>query len=181
MTATKRPSSLARPASGGQRPRAQIPTALQCHPFVPWGLLLAACLTGCASGPRFREVPRLSVPPDKALLYIYRPAAFVGGGGTEELRVNSQHLGNIHNGGFLAYLAAPGRLDFTARLRPEFGTLLLAPLRPECELLTLDAAPGQTYYLRFWHSTTWGIFDPKMELVDHDTGAREISECRARP
>lgn len=68
------------------------------------GLLLSGCI---ASGPSFQ--PEAFVPPNKSVVYAYRPMGLVGIGECYRVYVDDKKLGCIKAGGYFRYDVEPGR------------------------------------------------------------------------
>jgi hypothetical protein len=143
-------------------------------PTTRFSLLLALTgsvfLVGCTA-PRF--TPITSIPPDKALVYIYRKAHIIGSAGNHRIAVNGQRITSLYNGSYFPYFASPGTNAFgSALFSPSLALNLI--LRDD-DLFKLDAEAGKTYYLQFKIATTWG---PKIVQMDEETGAQEMTKCR---
>ncbi|TNF92924.1 MAG: DUF2846 domain-containing protein [Gammaproteobacteria bacterium] len=126
-----------------------------------------AILSGCsATGPIYQEVD--SVPDGKALVYIYRPGKFMGGGVVFDV-----HAGNVEDdmaivelrsGGYYPYFAQPGELQLWAKTESMTS-------------LTLDINAGDRRYIKGTVGVGFLVGRPKLTEVDEQTGAREIKEC----
>jgi TPR repeat protein len=110
----------------------------------------------------------------EGLVYLYRPYDVYGSiyplvvmtrAGASEYQ-----LARIWSGGYFPYPAAAGPLPLWIAGKPQ-------------EAVTLDVAPGQTYYLRFdmafwkWDTSAAGRF----RQVDSARGASEVVRCRQLP
>jgi hypothetical protein len=124
-------------------------------------LLLAALAAGCASGPAFEPVA--SVPADKALLYIYRPASH-GALYKPTVSVNDKSIVELQAKGYFPYLATPGSLKLSIS---NIGS----------NSMNLDAAPGRTYYVRAG-TVFMAMGVPFIEAVAPEIGAKEIQDCK---
>lgn len=128
--------------------------------------LLALCL-GCAtSGPAFQPVSE--IPPDKALVYIYRPSGFIGGGVRYHVSAGVERIVYLKPGGYFPYLAEPGETEFWGMTEAR-------------ETITNDLEPGRTYYLKGSVGIGIAIGRPRFEFVDEERGAREVAECKLLP
>jgi hypothetical protein len=156
-------------------------------------ITIAIVCSGCATGQKFAQVPPVVVPPDKALIYIYRPTGFFGLTGIGDIATgynfkgngfSREHLGYLENGGFFTSIMPPGELTLTGTVK--FDTLAAEKsairwgvnVMAEHKLITLNIEAGKTYYLKFWYSALNALNEPKMKLVDSETGLREINKCK---
>jgi hypothetical protein len=133
-------------------------------------LTVSVSLVGCTA-PRF--TPVTNVPPDKALVYIYRKAHISGSAGNHRIAVNGQRVTSLYNGSYYPYLASLGTNTFGSALFSPSWVLNLAI--KDDDLFKLNAETGKTYYLQFKIATTWG---PKIVQMDKQIGAKEITKCR---
>lgn len=130
------------------------------------GLLLSA-LYGCASlGDAFQPVA--NVPADKALVYIYRPNKFVGGGAYYTVRANDKPITKLYNGGYYPYIANPGELQISAKTESTSS-------------VTLDLRPGDIQYVKGMIGVGFLMGRPNLTLVDAAVGGAEIKECKLIP
>ena len=134
-------------------------------------------LTGCTA-PKYSSVT--SVPPDKALVYIYRKAALGGIAGNHHIFVNGQPVTSLYSGSYYPYFAAPGSNVFSSKmLSPAILMSLTMNVMFQDDLCRLDTEAGKTYYVQFKIATTWG---PKIVPVDAGKGGGDIKKCRlAKP
>lgn len=126
-------------------------------------LLLIAVLSSCVTlGPPFKPVD--SIPPGKALIYMYRTNAFVGGAISYDMNVNDKIITILYRGGYYPHFVDPGKIDIWARTESKSS-------------VTFVAEEGKTYYVR--GSVTMGLMvgRPKLEVIDEATGAEEIKKC----
>jgi hypothetical protein len=130
------------------------------------GLFLAGC-----TAPRF--TPIASVPPDKALVYIYRKAHIAGSLSNHRIAVNGQRVTSLYNSSYYPYLASPDTNRFGFALFSPSWALNLA--MKDDDLFRLKTEAGETYYLQLKTATMWG---PKIVQIDEETGKREITGCR---
>jgi len=151
-------------------------------------LVLILCssvlLTGCgAHGPAFSPVELTQ--SDKALVYIYRPAAFEGGANTFRIRVNDNHVTDLSNGGYYAYMADPGELSFKIKKTFNFFDVNFALGLPyaiwekEKERLKFNVEAGKTYYIKYKADPeSFGCNIATLMLVDEKIGSKEIMKCQ---
>ena len=124
-------------------------------------LAMLALIGGCASGPAFEPVA--TVPADKALLYIYRPATH-GALYKPMVSVNDKNLVALQARGYIPYLATPGSVRLSIS---NIGS----------NSMNVDAAPGRTYYVRAG-TVFMGMGVPFIEVVPPEVGAQEIRDCK---
>ena len=141
---------------------------MKFHPFkillVAAGLLL---LSGCASlGPQFSGVA--TVPSGKALVYLYRPNKFAGGGASYLVHVNDTLVTRLYNNGYYAYVTDPGETRVWAKTETTAS-------------VTLDLKPGDIRYVR--GGVGMGIIAPRPRLtvVSNTVGRSEIATCKLLP
>ena len=138
--------------------------------------LLIACVTGCASGDHFSA---MHPPPDKALVYIYRPNQIQWLAGVNEnatphrIVFNGQFACELLNGGYCPYLATPGTNSIGCG--PEFPASWPDSLGyTRKEILRTNFEAGATYYLRF----SLGAWGPKMKFMEPSAAEAEIRKCK---
>jgi hypothetical protein len=97
-------------------------------------LLLAAALTlGCASGPPFEPVT--AVPPEKALIYVYRPPVFHGAAFSPGITINGKSVVALTSGGYVPYFADAGPIKVDA-------------VNVGVRSINFEAKGGGTYYVK---------------------------------
>ena len=122
-------------------------------------------LAGCASGSKLAEIqadmPRLK--PDEGRIFFYRAASMSGSVSRPPVLLNGAAVGETIPGGFF----------FVDRPRGPVEVSILNEVETKFAF-TLE--PGQTRYVRI--SVRTGIAFPRVtpELVDNETGAREIQD-----
>jgi len=126
-------------------------------------LLVAACAT---TGPQFEAAT--GVPADRALVYVYREAGFVGGGVSYMVRANDVEVSTLPAGGYFVYHAVPGEIEFSAKTEARTS-------------VTIDAEAGKTYYIKGTIGVGVFVGHPHLAVVPNDVGAREIVECKLVP
>ena len=137
------------------------------------GATVILALTGCTA-PKYSSVT--SVPPDKALVYIYREAALGGIAGNHHIFVNGKPVTSLYSGSYYPYFATPGTNIFTSKMSsPAIGQNLIMNEEFKHRACWFNAEAGKTYYVQFKIATTWG---PRLTQVDADTGAKDIVDCR---
>lgn len=122
-------------------------------------LLLCAC---AATGPKFQAE---SAPPqDRATVYVYRDAGFVGGGVTYMVSANGVEIARLPAGGYFVYHAPPGEVEFSAQTEAKTS-------------VTLDARAGETYYVKGTIGVGFFVGHPHLTVVSNEVGAREVAAC----
>lgn len=130
-------------------------------------LLLVALLSGCASlGPAYQIVE--AIPPEKGLVYIYRPSSFVGGGVSYDVKVGENPIITLYNGGYYPYFSAPGEVEFWAKTESKSA-------------VTLDVKAGETYFVKGTVGVGLLVGRPHLTVVDNGIGAVEIAGCKLIP
>ncbi len=125
-------------------------------------LAVAGTLAGCAAGPKF--TPLQERPEEKALVYIYRPGKWLGGGVVYTVKSGDEEIVPLKAGGYYPYLAAPGEREFWARTEARAS-------------VTEQLRAGETYYLRGGVGVGFFVGHPKLAFVNREEGEREIKDC----
>ena len=88
-----------------------------------------------------------AAPPDKAVVYLYRPARFEAAINTFRINSNGGPITDLNNGNYYMCVVEPGMLQFVATTlhRPLMGPLMVTMLQPS--QLALDAKKGETYFI----------------------------------
>ena len=123
------------------------------------GLLLQACATGAP----FQAVEE--IPTSKALVYIYRPGGFVGGGVVYDVHVGETEIVALRSGGYFPYFADPGETEFWARTEAK-------------ATVATNLEAGKTYYLRGGVGIGFVVGHPKLTFVGEEEGASEVADCK---
>lgn len=127
-------------------------------------LILFVLVGGCATGPKFAEIaPTLTKSaPDMGRIYIYRSTA-LGAAIQPEVKLNGEVVGRAVPHGFFYVDRKPGNYE------------ILTSTEVDRKLsLTLDK--GQTRYVRLNISLGFFVGHVYPELVDPETGEKEIQE-----
>ena len=133
----------------------------------------ALLLAGCG-GIRFSPVA--AVPKNKALIYVYREAAFSGMAGHHHIFVNDKAVADLRNGSYYPYIAEQGTNYFSSQLlSADWFVNMAANAQFKNRVCRVDAEAGHTYYVQFEIATTWG---PRMTQVEADKGAKDIQDCK---
>ncbi len=118
---------------------------------------LAVVISGCC--PTHKYIP-VSVPPDKAVVYIYRPSRLVGSATDFSVFAGDKHICDMNNETYFPYISTPGRIKFWTTISPQ------APLY-------VDIMPGKAYYV----ITTYTYGAPLLKSVESTEAKKEISKC----
>jgi hypothetical protein len=125
--------------------------------------LVATAFSGCAiSGDAFTAAP--SVPDGKALIYVYRNGAFAGAAFTPTVTLGSDVKFPLGLSGYYPYVAPAGPILIRIT---DVGT----------RSFTLDAKPGQTYYVRGGLAFMAAGF-PSLGQVPAAEALVELKDCK---
>lgn len=129
-------------------------------------LLVTLLMTaGCAAtgGKKYEEA---RIEPDKAGIYIYRPASKVGGNVIYPVYINGRKVMRLPQTAYYVYYAEPGAVTITART-------------PENEaVIELDAKAGEIYYVKGGATLGEKTGRATLTKVSPERGAVEIMECK---
>jgi len=130
-------------------------------------LLSAFVLSGCTiGGSAFQKVG--TIQQDEAVVYVYRPQAFVGGGVMYDLYANGQKLTTLVHTSYIPYKAPAGDVTFR----------VITAMHGYQATLDLKTEPGKSYYVRGGtERIKGGHHQPTLTLVPNDVGEAEISRC----
>lgn len=142
-------------------------------------------LTGCsATGPTFKEAATPS--SDKALVYIYRPSAFVLRARDAHFFVDGKELVGLSNNGYTQMYLPEGQHQIAQSWAMGGITSALLGQGTPTVGLSLNVKAGQTYYFRF--STGAGepsypaiVLRWQITQVPTEIGSAEIVETRYQP
>ena len=124
-----------------------------------------ALLSGCASGPKFAQA-RASIPPapqDHGRIYFFRTSA-LGAAVQPAVKLNGEKVGTAKPGGFFYADRAPGNYQIETSTEVK-------------RRLSLSLDKGQTRYVRLNMGMGFFVGHVWPELVDDQTGEKEISKC----
>ena len=131
-------------------------------------LVLLACwlvTSGCASGPKFREVsgtfPALGT--DEGRIYIYRTTTF-GGAIQPSVRLDEQRVGKAIPKGFFFVDRSPGGYQIATSTEVD-------------RTLSLTLEQGQIRFVRLDVSMGFMVGHVYPVLVDDAVGKKEIENC----
>jgi hypothetical protein len=132
-------------------------------------LILVSLLIGlvlfssCATGPAFIKIE--TIPEDMGLVYIYRPGKAMGSGVSYQVKANGIPIFRLRAGGYYAYFAKPGEIEFSAKTESTSS-------------ITLDVKAGQTYYLKGTVGVGFFVGRPHLLVVSAEVGEKEIVKCK---
>jgi uncharacterized protein DUF2846 len=153
---------------------------IKVHPCVPSGALLLVFAVGCVTGPEFSN-PRQPTG-DNALVYVFRhsspPYAL-----KPTMLINGTKAAELASRGYFDTELKPGSYTIKADWSFPSGV-------PDAEL-TLQAAPGQTYYIVVDSTMHTGSIVPSagtvviipkftsgIALVENQAAMFDIAQCR---
>lgn len=119
----------------------------------------ALLLASCATGQAFRKVDNM--PDGMGVVYIYRPASFVGAAVSPEVEANGVPIIKLINGGYYPYFSKAGEVEFSAKTETRSA-------------VTLHIEAGQSYYIKGTISMGAFIGRPNLTIVPPEVGASEI-------
>ena len=129
-------------------------------------LMIAAAVTGCASGIRYTEFqPKMPGPSqDMGRIFLYRPSA-LGAALRPDVMLNNEKIGEAIAHGFFYVDRKPGEYQVVTSTEVE-------------RKLSFVLDKGQTRYVRF--SVSFGFFVGHVygELVEPDVAMKEIEDCK---
>ena len=140
-------------------------------------------ISGCvASGPQFKPVESFSV--DNALVYLYRPNKFKGGGIVPPVFVNDKELFDLPNDGYAEILLPPGKHVIETRTD---GNFLISDAVGSAEI---EVEVGRTYYIKWLPfladfgivplatPVAYGYFKGTFYPMDEQHALVELKECK---
>lgn len=128
--------------------------------FLLGGLLL---IPNCATGPKFTKIE--IIPENMGLVYIYRPGKVMGAAVSYQIKANGVPITRVNPGGYYAYLAKPGEIEFLAKTESSSS-------------ITIDVKPGETYYIKGTVGVGFFVGRPHLVLVPTEVGEKEIEKCK---
>ena len=135
--------------------------------FFVLGALLYAQGCGPTLGHVYTKVE--NVPADKAVVYLYRPSSFIGGGVYYDVKANGKEVvTTLYNGGYYPYVTEPREIEFSAKTE-------------STDAVTIDVKPGQTYFLKGTVGVGFIVGRPHLTVVQPDVAVNEIAECKLLP
>ncbi|MCL4176162.1 MAG: DUF2846 domain-containing protein [Verrucomicrobia bacterium] len=111
---------------------------------------------------------------DKALIYLYRTGSVAGAATAWKVYANNRHIVSLENSGYYPYFTEPGRITFAKKMQVNpLNVGVVSLTDPKLNVLTLDAAAGETYYVRF----KLGLGKVTMEQVTAEVGLNQVIRC----
>lgn len=124
---------------------------------IGYRLAVVGCATllmaGCAGMPRSSEHPLPSVQPDHGLVYFFRESSFKGAAIQYDVRDNGNVIGALQSGTYFFENATPGKHVYSAKTEAEND-------------VTVDVAPGKTYYVQGTISMGFFAGHPHLKVAD---------------
>jgi len=120
-------------------------------------------LSSCATGPAFKKIE--TIPENMGLVYIYRPGKAMGAAVSYQVKANGVPITRLNPGGYYAYLAKPGEIEFSAKTESTSS-------------ITIDIKPGETYYLKGTVGIGFFVGRPHLVVVTPEVGEKEIVKCK---
>ncbi len=146
-------------------------------------LVFAAFVAGCAAtGPQFQPVQY--VEPETALVYLYRPSQFVGGGITPPVFVDNVKQFELPNNGYAEMRLSPGKHVIETR---KDSNIFISDAVGSVEL---EVEAGETYYIKWLPSMSnfgvvllatpvaYGSFRGGFRLVEETAALQNIAKCK---
>jgi hypothetical protein len=133
-------------------------------------------LAGCASGPKFSGL--VTVPADKAVVYIYRPKQVMGWGGLIPVNSGWQVCPNgtdcvrLWPGGYCVNILNPGTNVFSASLESADGILNAG--HTDEKLCVTNLEPAKVYFMKL----TVGAFTSKLTPVEPAEGEKALAHYK---
>ena len=135
----------------------------------PFLLLVLIVGSGCASTtPRQMFTPLTNIPPNNAVVYIYRQKHFYGSAVQFRVHVNGTPITALPSGRYIAYVASPGPLELLAKTEIP-------------SVVKLDVKAGETYYVRADIVPGAFVGNVILNQVTNDLGAAQIAKCALAP
>jgi hypothetical protein len=126
------------------------------------GALVILCANACAvSGTPFQNA---AAPAGKAVVYVYRPYAFGGGGVRPTVTCGSEGV-SLGPGGYHPYLVDPGTV--TCHTKTEVSADV-----------DVQATAEQPSYVKEEIGMGFVVGHPHLYLMDSNSGQQEIAACK---
>lgn len=126
-------------------------------------IFIFAVMSGCASGPKFKDVQSSFAPakPDTGRVYFYRPGKMFGAGIQPKVWLNGEVIGESTPGGFFYVDQEPGDCKVSMTSEVE-------------KALTFTIDKGQTRYVRLSVGLGVIVYRVYPELKDESEALPEI-------
>ena len=159
------------------------------RPTKPWlTILFVFFLAACGStGAEFATGPTFNLGeagPNKALVYHYRTNSTYGYALSSYVLSNGIPMARIARGGYFKESVKPGHIEYRQKMRTALvpfmylGAIIGNALAEYEPVYSLDAKPGQVYFLRWEYSMFVGIVSKE---VPSAVGIEEISGLKSFP
>lgn len=110
-----------------------------------------------------------TMPANKAVVYVYRPNSFFGGGVVYDVKANGKEVvTTLYRGGYYPYVTEPREIEFSAQTESR-------------DAVTIDVKPGQTYFLKGTVGVGFVVGRPHLTVVPSNIAESEIAECKLIP
>jgi hypothetical protein len=145
-----------------------------------WFLAFTLLLTGCETP----FTPAKSVPPDKALVYLYRKYNYFGAGLGIRVYANGKPVtdlwaGDYFKGTYYPFICPPGDVLFEGKEMNLGDAAIFNFAYHKSPLAQIKVEGGKTYYLRLkW--TDYNVLTgskPALIQFDNAIGAQQITNC----
>jgi hypothetical protein len=137
-------------------------------------LLAALTLGGCKTPNYFKPVT--NVPPDKALIYVYRKYNYFGSGARHKIYANQKPITVLYTDNYYPYLADPGKVILSVKEELMGEESLFNFMQPKKTAAEINVEAGKTYFLKF-NIPSALTFRMRYSLVDANVAENEITNC----
>lgn len=150
---------------------------------------ILSALVGCAApGPIFEP---LAQKEESAVLYIYRPSKFAGGGTYPHIYIDGKEKFPLRNGGYLSFYLSPGEYtieskgkdwkwdlpDSSVKVTLEKGEIYYIKLDYDSDIGFTDT--GKQKSQSAWQGSAWVVnYGAGFHPVDPDIGSSEIQSLK---
>jgi len=139
--------------------------------FVKLSILLfvvVIAVENCASlGPVYQKPEK--VASDKALIIVYRPAAYVGWASSYDVTSNGAVITTLKNGGYFPFYTKPGKVK------------LLADTLENKSEVEIDIKAGQTAYVKGTISVGALAARANLQIAYEEVAEKELASCKLIP
>ena len=143
-------------------------------------LTFALLLAGCETPYK----PASNVPPDKALVYLYRKYNTLGSGIKIRVYANGKPVteltsGDPFKGNYYPFICPPGEVLFEGKDLQMGDVAMFNFINRKYPLAQIKVEAGKTYYLRLKWANFVALTGSKAALIQYDSaiGAQEITNC----
>lgn len=134
-------------------------------------LIIALGIVSCApsvSGIPYKPVANEDIPPDKAVVFFYRPPAMTGWAVSYLINVNNRPVGDMTNGHYFYTFVDSGVVDINATTE----TTEYIKIR--------NAEPGKRYYVKCGIKMGLVVGRPSFEQRPESIALTEIVKCKKK-